>query len=218
MNLYNNTITKRINEFIRNKIRIPILRRNNKTSDWSLICNNCLGGLVTHDFGHQFRSPTVNLFFPKFSFFHFVEHMEYYLDNPLEDGGINEKPVYPIGILRGNEEIPDISIHFMHYKNFEEASEKWNQRKQRVNFNNIFVLWTFAFENYTEEDYKRFQSLPVKKKVGFVNNPELCNSYDSLYYVKGFDNKNSLGNILEYSNLFGKRYYDQFDFVKWFDK
>lgn len=31
--------------------------------DFSLLCNNCNGGVICHDLGLQFRSPTVNLFF-----------------------------------------------------------------------------------------------------------------------------------------------------------
>lgn len=32
-------------------------------------------------------------------------------------------------------------------------------------------------------------------------------------YISGFDNEKSLGNTIEYSK-FGKRYYEQFDFIK----
>lgn len=218
MDLYNNKITRRTNSFIRNKVRTPFLRKKLKKDNWTLICNNCLGGMVTHDFKNQFRSPTVNLFFPDLSFFDFVENMDYYLQRPLEDGGVNENPKYPIGVLKGDGIKPDISIHFMHYKDFDDAREKWDTRKQRINKNNIYVAWTFAFVNYSEAEYKRFDSLPVKRKIGFVNRKDLCGIYDSLYYIKGFDKQQSLGNILTYSDLFGSRYYDQFDFAKWFNQ
>ena len=218
MDLYNNKITRRINGFMRSRVKVPFLRKKLKSNNWTLFCNNCLGGIVTHDFGNQFRSPTVNLFFPNLSFFDFVEHMDYYLERPVEDGGINVAPQYPIGILKGDGEKPDISIHFMHYKDIEDAREKWDIRKQRINKDNIYVVWTFAFANYTEEAYKRFNSLPVKKKIGFVNHKDLCEIYNSLYYIKGFEDKQSLGNILTYSNLLGSRYYDQFDFAKWLNQ
>lgn len=218
MNLYNNPITRRMNKFIRSKVKKPFLKKKLKKEDWTLICNNCLGGMVTNDFGQQFRSPTVNLFFPKLSFFDFVEHMDYYLEQPLEDGGVNEELKYPIAVLRGDGTKPDVLVHFMHYKSFDEAKSKWNSRKQRMNKDNIFVAWTFAFGEYTEEEYKRFEALPVKKKVGFVNRKELCKQYNSLYYIKGFEKRESLANILEYCDFFGRRYYDQFDFAKWFNE
>lgn len=218
MNLYNNSITARSNKFIRNKLRSCFFKKKLKNNDWSLICNNCIGGLVTHDFGQQFRSPTVNLFFPGFTFFDFIEHLDYYLQCPVKNGGMNENPHYPIGILTGDETRPDIPVHFMHYNCFETAQKKWEERKNRINRDNIFVVWTFAFGDYTEEDYQRFNLLPVEKKIGFVNQKDLCDKYDSLYYIKGFDNEKSLGNILQFSNLLGNRYYDQFDFAKWFNE
>lgn len=218
MNLYNNVITRRINKFIRNEVRQPFFKKKLKKDDWSLICNNCLGGMVTHDFEQQFRSPTVNLFFPNLSFFDFIEYLDYYLEQPLENGGVNKDPQYPIGILRGDGAKPDILIHFMHYKDFDDASQKWESRKKRINKDNLFVVWTFAFGDYTEEEYKRFHLLPVQKKIGFVNRKELCTTYESLYYIKGFQKRESLGNILEYCNMFGSRYYDQFDFAKWFNE
>ena len=218
MDIYNNKITRRVNGFLRSKIRTVYLKKKLKKEDWTLICNNCLGGMVTHDFGNQFRSPTVNLFFPGLSFFDFVEHMDYYFDTTMEDGGMNAEPQYPIGILKGDENRPDISIHFMHYNTFDDAYKKWEDRKRRMNRENIFVVWTFAFADYTDEEYKRFDLLPVSKKIGFVNREELCENYSSLYYIKGFEKERSLGNILSYSNLLGKRYYDQFDFAKWFNQ
>ena len=215
MNLYNNSVSRRVNKFIRSKVRKTFLKAKLKKEDWTLLCNNCLGGMVTNDFGQQFRSPTINLFFPELSFFDFVEHLDYYLSMPLEYGGESENPKYPIGILKGDGIKPDIAVHFMHYKDFEDASNKWNSRKQRMNMDNLFLAWTFAFRDYTEEEYKRFENLPIKKKVGFVNKKELCNKYSSMYYIKGFESRNSLGNILEYCDFFGSRYYDQFDFAKW---
>lgn len=218
MNLFNNAITRRTNKLIRNKIKKPFFKKKVKRDDWTVICNNCVGGMVTNDFGHQFRSPTINLFFPQLSFFDFVENMDYYLEQPIENAGENTDIAYPIGVLKGDGIKPDILLHFMHYKSFDDAKEKWNSRKKRINKDNLFVVWTFSFRDYTEEDYKRFNMLPVKKKVGFVNRKELCETYGCLYYIKGFEKQNSLGNITDYSDFLGSRYYDQFDFAKWFNE
>ena len=40
---------------------------------------------------------------------------------------------YPMGKLN------DVEIHFLHYKSPEEAYEKWNRRRQRINFKNLIV-------------------------------------------------------------------------------
>jgi len=71
--------------------------------------------------------------------------------------------------------IDDVLIHFLHYKTFEEAQEKWNKRKQRINWDNLFVMM------YTSEmeEAERFDRLPYEKKICFVpfetDIPSACN-------------------------------------------
>lgn len=216
MNLYNNKITTRTNKFFREKFINKNQKKALKSHDWSLLCNNCTGGFVSHDLGEQFRSPTVNLFFPNRSFFDFCEHVEYYLSKEVvefEDNSVN----YPVGIIYGENDIADLPIHFMHYKDFISAKSIWDKRKCRFNFDKIYVIWTFAFDNYTEDDYIRFNNLNYKNKVAFTNDVSMAKKYDSVYYLKGFDNSDTLGLISLYCDFLGHRYYDQFDFVKWFN-
>ena len=42
----------------------------------------------------------------------------------------------PIGILG------DIEIVFLHYKSEKEAMEKWNRRKQRIHWDNLFIKFS----------------------------------------------------------------------------
>lgn len=214
MNLYNNKITRRINDTIRDFLILPIKRKQLTNKDFTLVCNNCNGGVITHDLGLQFKSPTVNLFFPQTGFFDFIENMEYYLEQSIVEVK-DDNVAYPIGKIYGGEKHPDIEVHFMHYDNFECAIEKWNARKKRINKENIFIMWTF-FGDTWEDLFERFEALPYKNKVAFVNN-DYGKKYSSLYYIKGFEKEKGLGVLSLYQNLFGKKYYDQFDYVKWFN-
>ena len=52
-----------------------------------------------------------------------------------------------ISRLEGDFECPtgllgDIKINFMHYKSFEEGVMKWEQRKKRINWDNLFLVGT----------------------------------------------------------------------------
>ena len=38
------------------------------------------------------------------------------------------------------------------------------------------------------------------------------------YCIKGFEKNNELGNIMDYQGLLGKKYYDQFDWVKFLNQ
>lgn len=53
------------------------LRLRNR--DFSLISNNCIAGIIYHDLGLPFRTPTINLFFENDDFFRFADNLEYYL-------------------------------------------------------------------------------------------------------------------------------------------
>lgn len=52
-----------------------------------------------------------------------------------------------------------------HYTDREYARQKWEERKQRINWDNLFIMM------YTEDprDAEQFDMLPYKKKVCFTN-------------------------------------------------
>ena len=66
-----------------------------------------------------------------------------------------------------------------------------------------------------EELYIRAQNLPVNNKVFFVNHPVDQEKYPDFFYIKGFENQIGTGQLGEFMNLKGERYYDQFDYVGW---
>lgn len=219
MNLYNNKISRRTNKWIRQRFIVPKKRKELQREKVSIICNNCIGGFISHDLGLRFDSPTVNMFFHDLDFFDFVEHFDYYIKQPLVQ--INnpcydsDAPNYPVAILPGEGLLKNLELHFLHYSSFEEAKQKWESRKKRLDFDNLYVMWTFVGMNYDEELYERAQNLPVKNKVLFVNHPVDKEKYPSFFYIKGFEKQVGLGLISEFMNLKGERYYDQFDYVKW---
>ena len=47
--------------------------------DVSIISMNCTGGILYHDLGLKFLSPTINLFFRAEDFIKFCENLDYYL-------------------------------------------------------------------------------------------------------------------------------------------
>lgn len=105
MDLYNNIITRRINQWIRLRFVAPKIRNRLKKRDISILCNNCTGGFILHDLGLRFDSPTINMFFHGLDFFDFVEHLEHYVKQPLIQIP-NPKydpaaPDYPVAILAG---------------------------------------------------------------------------------------------------------------------
>lgn len=200
-------IWKRKRKKINNK---NILRLTNR--DVSIISCNCTGGILSHDLNLRFMSPTVNLFMRAEDFIKFCERLEYYLsiDEIIEclDKDLIQGRTYPIGCL------DDIVLFFVHYKTIKEAREKWNDRKKRVDFNNLVVINTDR-EGMTENIKQRFEKLPYKK-VLFTNRPE--EKYKSCFYIKGYEAESSVGIITESIGWRGKRVIDQFDYVTFFNE
>ena len=220
---FNIKLFGKINRFLRFHYVTPKMKNNLKNKDFSLLCNNCIGGMIYHDFGLQFKSPTINLFYHSLDFLDFIEYYDSYIDSPLVQISNPrydpEAPDYPVALLKStNGNHKDLEINFLHYKSFEDAKKSWETRKRRINTNNLFIIVTIAGLPYDEELYMRCENLPCKNKVFFVNHPVDSTKYPHFFYVKGFEKQTGLGNIMTYMNLNGQRYYDQFDFVKWFNK
>ena len=210
LTMYNVRIFRRINEFLRKGVNKKN-RERLKNSDFSLLCNNCNGGIISHDLGLQFRSPTVNLFFYSDHFFRFCEDFEHYIAQPLTlCAHPKHKPdlEYPVCNLG------DLELHFLHYHSFEEAKEKWDARAARINRENLFVMWTL-FGGTNEAMLERFDSLPIANKVAFTERP--FPQYKSAFCIRGFEEK-GLGVLTLYDGVKGKRVIDQFDYVKWFNE
>ena len=146
------------------KLYYQKLRNKLKNKVPSIIAINCIGGIIYHNLNLKFFSPTINLFFEKEDFFLFVENLKGFLGSELleyHSADVN----YPVGYLTyGNK---DILIHFMHYSNFEEAKQKWNERKERINFDNLYIMHMIT--DATEDDIDRFNRLPYKNKLLISN-------------------------------------------------
>ena len=164
----------KINYYYRRFIEKYKAYRTKKTVDLSeitLISQNCIGGVMYHDCGAKFLSPTVNLFIMPHDFMMFVENAEKYLSGtPIVKDG--EK--YPMGELSDG-----IKINFMHYETKEEALEKWEQRKQRINKKKIFVI-CIERDGFDEEAFDAFKKIPYPKAL-FTRNIKWKDEKDCIF-------------------------------------
>ena len=54
----------------------------------------------------------------------------------------------------------------------------------------------------------------VEKVQNMKTYPEL----KSAFYIKGFENEGEVGDLFTFSGWNGEKYYDQFDYVSWFNQ
>lgn len=196
---------------LRDKLRKIYLRSRNLkeiNEKASIICSNCLAGIVMHEYKMRFNTPTINLWIYPSDFIKFCNNLEEYLNCEIVEVKDSGKD-YPVGRIK------DINVHFLHYSNIKEAIKAWEKRKKRVDLNNIYIVMTER-DGCTFEDLKKFDKLPYEKKVVFT-----AKKYDEIqssYYVKGFEEQGFV-NMLEYKNKIGPfKYYDSFRFDKWLKK
>lgn len=163
-------LTEKIDQKLISRIRIKKLHNR----DFTIISNNCFAGWVYRRYHLPYLTPTVGLFIMPKDYIKFINNLKEYMNYPLEFilpsaskykeyiSAIDERfGKYPIGLLK------DVEIHFLHYKNKEEALEKWNRRKQRINWNNLIVK--FSEQNQCEiEDIENFFKTDYQNKICFV--------------------------------------------------
>ena len=186
-------------------------RRRLSNSDFTVFSHNCNGGVVLHDLGQQFKSPTVNLFMKADDYLKFLENLEHYLSFPTMEKVFEEGVEYPICRL------DDIRLYCVHYKSFEQARGKWYERCKRVNLQNLYVMFAQR-DGCTREHIERFSRLPYEHKVVFTAEP--MPEFDCAFWDPGFPVTNGeVGVLTDYATKWsGKRYIDAFDYVSFFNR
>ena len=185
------------------------LKKMNGNHDFCLITNDCVGGVIYHDLGEQFRSPTINLWISNDHFLEFAQNLKYYLSCEITETPDSSKK-YPVGTIIPTDDrhIP-IVLNFMHYKTFEEAHSKWKERSLRVDYNNLYFIWHFNGEGDIEK-VKEFDRWNAKKLVILHN---ANNDIASSGVVSCYNENPYNGKILEVVERTGKRYLDEIDYI-----
>ena len=175
----------------------------------TIIASNCVGTFIYYDMKLRFNSPTINLSFDMNDYVRFLENLPWYLEQPVipcEDDRFD----YPCGM------VGDVEIRFNHYKTFEEAAAKWNERKQRIDWDNLYIFG-IERDNCTYDTIRRFDALPYPNKVILTQRP--YPEFSSAHYLPGFEDQESLGIITSFRDQFLiRRYMDDFDYISFLNR
>ena len=136
--------------------------RRLQRSRLSIFAMNCFGGLISHTLGLPFRTPIINMFFEEQDYVRFLRAPREYMEKPpvFKETMWQEILKFDFPVVT----LGDIVIYMNHYRDFDGAVAKWNERKARINWYNLFVTMYTEDENIARE----FDSLPYGKKVCFV--------------------------------------------------
>ena len=157
-----------------NKYFAPHRNKKLLNPSFTIISNNCWGGCVYRYLSLPYTSPTIGLYLFSDDFIKLVYNLKHYMESELSFISYTQSKhrksledtkttTCPIGV------IDDIEIVFLHYNSPEEAYEKWNKRKKRIIWDNIYYKMSEQNE-CSLELMKKFDQLPVSlsKKVQIV--------------------------------------------------
>ena len=148
--------------------------RQLQRSRLSIFSRNCFGGLISHILGLPFRSPFVNLSFHEKDFIRFMRHPRVYMEEKLTFASKTYSEWNHFDVATFN--CANVSIIMDHYPDFDEAVAKWNERKQKINWYNLFVVMMTDKPEILEQ----FDALPYGKKICFV---PFKSDLDSAFYI-----------------------------------
>ena len=184
-------------------------RRKLKNKTPSIISSNCNGEFVYYDMGLKFMSPTINLSFEMNDFVKMLQNLKWYMEQPITPHK-DDRFDFPVGMLG------DIEVRFNHYKSFDEARDKWEERKKRIDWDNLYIM-AIDGDNCTYDSMKAFDSLPFSNKVIFTHKP--YPEIESSFYIRGFEENEGVGPIMYFKKqFFVRRYIDDFDYVAFLNK
>jgi uncharacterized protein (DUF1919 family) len=186
----------KLGRFSRKWFRNKYERKELKNHNFTILSQICIGSIMYHDLGEPFLSPTINMLFEPDGFIKFMYNIKYYLS--LDIKFIDSKKEYPIGLL------DDIKIDFVHYNSEDEAMTKWNQRKERIQWDNIFVI--ACDKDMSEDAINKFLCLnKYPNRILFSSK-----FIESMFSVYQSDfNDGSDARLLNFCNIFGKRFYQK---------
>ncbi len=190
----------------------PIKRKKFNCTDFSIISNNCFGGIVYRNNRIPYLTPTAGLFFMPKDYLKFIKNLDYYLNCELVEISVENSNHRDYLDSKNYEgiigKLDDIEIIFLHYDTFLEAKEKWIKRSKRINYNKL--IFKFNDQNGCElDDLKEFQNFKAENKILFtakkypgIDSYVLSQYADVGYVVEDNKEKSSkkVFNIYDYVN------------------
>lgn len=147
-----------------------IVRKNIADVPVCIFSNDCWGGEFYRCTGRPYNTPFVGLMLMAPCYIQLLEKPAYYLEQELEFINTSkyadlqakrQHRAYPLGLLGGLE------IHFLHYKSTNEAAQKWNRRKQRIDWEHLYVKFAMDKDYADEQLLAAFGRMPYKNKISF---------------------------------------------------
>ena len=204
-------------EKLKRKARYLSYRTKNKNKDFTLVCQNCLGGLIYSVLDLPFTSPTINLYIEDENFVKLANDPVRYLSIPAEPY-IEEfhDPVDP-SVVFPKIKVDDIEICCLHYKSCAEAVDAWERRRKRANLSNIYIIGNSWNCHENEDLIRQVAAAPYPSVVFTLKEMDIPGTIKLPGDFWKTDRRGIVRpNITDEKPGTHKRYFEEFfDFVSW---
>lgn len=184
---------------VTNPILGPLRQKKLNNTDFTIISNNCWGGVCYEYFAMQKQSPTIGSYFFADEYIKFLSNLDEYLQMDLEVSSADESKYKSILFERGQNNVligklGDVEMTLLHYRDANIAKEKWKRRVDRINWDNLIFKMSYMNE-CTDAHIHRFEELmttmPVNrygcvKSIVFV--PKEFPEYKNTYVIPSGEN------------------------------
>lgn len=93
--------------------------------------------------------------------------------------------------------------------------DAWRRRSRRIHWDNVRVV-LIERDGCSESDLKAFDEMPYSHKIALVHKEQ--SNIKSSFLIKGFEQCSELGNVMTFVNSWGRKYYDQFNWIRFFNQ
>ena len=167
LNIIKNELETKFNEdlnIIKNELETKLIKYITTThlSECSFVSQDCTAGELYRQLNLPYLSPFTDLMLKGSAFSNFLENIPSHLSQAItfisrnnalifkEENGhiLVDYPVFQLGT-------PNMEIHWIHSNSEEDVQNKWNRRKERINYDKIITI--NASEEYQDKFFRDIQ-------------------------------------------------------------
>ncbi|MBX2901203.1 MAG: DUF1919 domain-containing protein [Cyclobacteriaceae bacterium] len=128
-------------DWLQRKLKASYLRHNLpllQVKDFTVVSNNCWGGILYQDLKLPYQTPFVNMFMFADCYLKLATDFKTYMQKELrisdQSRYFTHPATYPVGHLG------DVEIHFIHYTFQQPVAAVWARRTKRINYDKLFFV------------------------------------------------------------------------------
>jgi uncharacterized protein (DUF1919 family) len=155
----------------RRKLAARLMQARVRSRDFSIISNDCFGGMAYEELAMRYETPFVGLFVVPDDYVRLLRKLRSSIEGPLRfrdhsrHEHINQfrekiERAYPIGVVGD-----DVEIQFLHYATPDEAAAKWKRRAARLHWNKLRVKMGWHEHAQMDELLREFDAMPFDGKL-----------------------------------------------------